>query len=742
MKRSSICCAILAALSALQSFQLCAEQPQTSSTKEETEVVTVYGHKMTFNNRDIVGSISSINQEAIERAQEAELTNILKKIPGVSMTGSVAPLSSLPSIRGLDGERIHISVDNVKRKVETDGGSNIAAINSLGIDPTQIKQIQVLRGADSLTVGSGAIGGSLRLVTKDAADYLTEGENFGSRLQVLHQSVSDSNQYTVSVFGITDDTDTVLHVNKVSFSDVDVVGAPDVDETPDVAKLNKIKNDSERVNLSLKNTWYLSDTDVLKSKIDWSETESLDQPFRQRQSYASRFPMLSEDYRNDFVELSSTYSYMPASPFIDLDIQLTYSDKDYEKETKGYYTSRGNQIDMSNSNEGSNTIKSLRVANLSEFDMPVEHKLAVEFSYLSEEFEQSAIAKGESSTFYGLSKANNLSLSIIDHISLMQDKLLIIAGLRYDSYERSSNVFLDYDKNDNGELSNELGLTFRATENINFYLKYAEAFRAPSVQELYKKDEWRCHIGGKICYQEPQPDLKPETSENIESGIGYFIDDIAWADKFSVKAMYFDNDITNFIRNVPFMYYIDENGNKQQGSPGPNPSNGVPVATHRDYSAKNIGRLQSRGVEVELNYTYGAFDAYVGYSEMKMDATGVPNFFLGKVEQEKQPYVDAPADKTTVNLNYQVIDSINAGVQYINYSKQKRLPKNYLKYGYGTDAADVFNLNVRYINNNGLAVRVGVDNVTGERYVRAPASEANDPAELGRNYKVTISYQF
>lgn len=75
-------------------------------------------------------------------------------------------------IRGLYGERIHISVDNVKRKTESDGTSNIASINSLGVDPAQLKQVQVLRGADSLTVGSGAIGGSIRLVTKDASDYL------------------------------------------------------------------------------------------------------------------------------------------------------------------------------------------------------------------------------------------------------------------------------------------------------------------------------------------------------------------------------------------------------------------------------------------------------------------------------------------------------------------------------------------------------------------------------------------
>ena len=750
MKLSPLSGAIAIALVSSVTMKAWADSSERSATnkKDDKEVITVYGHKMQFDNRDIVGSVSSLSQEAIERNQEAELSNILKKLPGVNMTGSVAPLSSLPSIRGLDGERIHISVDNIKRKVETDGGSNIAAINSLGIDPTQVKQVQVLRGADSLTVGSGAIGGSLRLVTKDASDYLAEGEHLGARLQLLHQSVSDSNQFTFSAFGLTESTDTVFHANKVSFSDVDVVGVKpqdETEETSDVEKLNKIKNDSSRTNLTVKNTWYLDTKQMLKTKIDWSETESLDQPFRQSASYAIRYPTLAENYTNDFIELSSTYSYMSDSPYLDLDIQLAYSDKDYEKETVGYYTSRGNDIDMSNLDKGANTIKSIRVANLAEFSSVIEHKLAFEFSYLEEEFEQSEFSDGETTTFYGLSEASNLSISVIDQMSLFEDKLLLIGGLRYDSYERSNNVFNDYQDNDNGELSNELGATFRITENINLYLKYAEAFRAPSVQELYKKDEWRCHIGGKICYQEPQPDLKPETSENMEAGFGYFIEDVSWADSLSFKAIYFDNEITDFIQNVPFMYYIDENGNKQLGSPGPKPANGIPVATHRDYSAKNIGKLESRGVEAEISYSLGPWDAYIGYSAMKMDATGVPNFFLGKVEQEKQPYTDAPADKITVNVNYQIMEDINAGIQYIGYKEQKRLSEDYLDYGFGTESAKVYNINFNYVGSDaldGLSVRLGVDNVTDERYVRAPASEASDPAELGRNYKLTLSYQF
>jgi outer membrane receptor protein involved in Fe transport len=57
----------------------------------------------------------------------------------------------------------------------------------------------------------------------------------------------------------------------------------------------------------------------------------------------------------------------------------------------------------------------------------------------------------------------------------------------------------------------------------------------------------------------------------------------------------------------------------------------------------------------------------------------------------------------------------------------------------------VYNLNASYSASDtieGFTVNVGIDNLTNERYLRAPASESSDPSELGRSYKVTIGYQF
>ena len=87
----------------------------------------------------------------------------------------------------------------------------------------------------------------------------------------------------------------------------------------------------------------------------------------------------------------------------------------------------------------------------------------------------------------------------------------------------------------------------------------------------------------------------------------------------------------------------------------------------------------------------------------------------------------------------------NIGAQILAYAEQKRLPEASLKRGFGTDSYQVYNLNTSYYGSGslaGLGVVFGIDNLTDERYLRAPASASQDAAELGRNYKLTLSYQF
>lgn len=81
-------------------------------------------------------------------------------------------------------------------------------------------------------------------------------------------------------------------------------------------------------------------------------------------------------------------------------------------------------------------------------------------------------------------------------------------------------------------------------------------------------------------------------------------------------------------------------------------------ATHRDYSSKNIGMLYSSGIEAELTYQYNSLDLFANYSKVKMDVEGMLNFYLGTIEDIRQPYNSAPQDKINLGISWQLISAL------------------------------------------------------------------------------------
>lgn len=102
------------------------------------------------------------------------------------------------------------------------------------------------------------------------------------------------------------------------------------------------------------------------------------------------------------------------------------------------------------------------------------------------------------------------------------DLLEMTAGFRYDQHEVYSGVF-----------SPRLGLVVKPLKDTHLKLLYGEAFRAPTIDELYHSVTtlW----GGN-------PDLEPENIQTIEAALEY-----SWKDKLSTRLNYFYNNITDLV---------------------------------------------------------------------------------------------------------------------------------------------------------------------------------------------------
>ncbi|MBS0855790.1 ligand-gated channel protein [Tatumella sp. JGM16] len=138
--------------------------PVADAADKETLVVTATGFEQKI--QDAPASISVISKQQIEDKAYRDITDALKDVPGVVVTGGGS--SSDISIRGMSSQYTLFLVDG--RRVSTRGtrpNSDNAGIEQGWLPPLEsIERIEVIRGPMSSLYGSDAMGGVINVITK------------------------------------------------------------------------------------------------------------------------------------------------------------------------------------------------------------------------------------------------------------------------------------------------------------------------------------------------------------------------------------------------------------------------------------------------------------------------------------------------------------------------------------------------------------------------------------------------
>ena len=157
--RSSICLAAAAASSA--AFADEASTAHAIAADGDSIIVTATRAPLALD--EVPASIAVLDKEAIDRAQDIGVTELLLRTPGISIArnGGYGTSTSL-RIRGAESEHSVVVIDGVKLNdpSSTGGGFNFANLLAGDID-----RIEVLRGPQSILWGSQAIGGVVNIVT-------------------------------------------------------------------------------------------------------------------------------------------------------------------------------------------------------------------------------------------------------------------------------------------------------------------------------------------------------------------------------------------------------------------------------------------------------------------------------------------------------------------------------------------------------------------------------------------------
>lgn len=109
----------------------------------------------------------------------------------------------------------------------------------------------------------------------------------------------------------------------------------------------------------------------------------------------------------------------------------------------------------------------------------------------------------------------NPAAFLLAKVKLLDEKLVLSAGVRYDQYEVEDD---DGKSIDDSNWTPSLGVTYKIIQGLNLRANYAEAFRMPTADELFTYADYTA-IGFGIW--SGNPNLVPEQSKTYEIGVDF-----------------------------------------------------------------------------------------------------------------------------------------------------------------------------------------------------------------------------
>ena len=162
-----------------------AGEASSGRTIRELDRVVVVASKVAEPAAQVVGTVSELDRESIERRQVQTIADLVRYEPGVDALGDAARFGWQGfSIRGLDGNRVGMEIDGVPVAEAFAVGQFSAAGRDL-LDIEAVQRVEILRGPASTLYGSDALAGIVAWRTRDPHDLLARGEGekyLGGRL--------------------------------------------------------------------------------------------------------------------------------------------------------------------------------------------------------------------------------------------------------------------------------------------------------------------------------------------------------------------------------------------------------------------------------------------------------------------------------------------------------------------------------------------------------------------------------
>ena len=723
MKKSALALAIATSFITLPNVYA----EELADNVEDLEVIVVSASRTEKQLKDVAGSISVITSADLEKQVISDMSQLFKYDPSVVVTGSVGGAQNF-IVRGMGGDRVLMIKDGMRMN-EGYGANGLNDIVGRGfIETDTLKQVEVAKGAASSLYGSDALAGIVVFITKDASDYLDDGEQFAGNVKLGYNSDGEQGNIGATFALAKGSFEHLLSVNVRDGEEqqnyYNTKPMLDIASTSVLFKSKLTLNGHDSLNFI---------ADIWQQDVDGLAANGLLTFFRNLPGYDIKKENSSGEKDNQSFQLQ--YHNESGSIFYDVANVSVYSNSTEQKDVE--YA----QIDI-NANFGfplvelrdmwktavyeQETIGLLSNASIQFNNMhTLGYGLDVEKSTSTRTVDKLYAVAGTPKNGYPQSTEKfpetevfRAGAFINDEISLLEGKLLVTPGARFDTFEmdpkgatkEDGSTYKSYDES---QVSVNLGVLYKFSDMAVVFAQYGQGFKVPAYDLAYI-DHDNSLYGYKILPADD--DLAPEESDSIELGLRGQQGD------FIYNAAVFYSQYDNFLETAVV-------GTEKYTSPYTGNESEIVL-----YQYKNIDAVTIEGAELGLEYLVGdnmSIYLNAAYQDGTDDETGEYIQSISPLSGNIGVNYDSDKWSTELIVNWaDKMAKVNDGNAEVA--------------GYGR-VDWLFNMDIT----DDLKINLSVTNILDKEYVQysnvaghAQDSSLDFSTESGREFAATVKYSF
>ncbi len=496
-KYSRAACMALLLSMALPFPAMAAEAEERSGDVHKLQPVIVTATRSEHDIQEVPLAVSIVTGEDISRNPNTNIADLLSNVPGVQLGGVNVAGDRRVLIRGQAAGATLILINGVRQpEIRNTAGAGFT------ISTHDIERIEVIKGPASVLYGSDAVGGVVNIITKKGGD-----KPVGAKVGVVYDSSVDSWEPSASLFGNYKGFNYRLLADGVNADDRKV-GRRGDDES-DILFNSNFRQRDYRGQLGYE--WEKGSVSFIAERFEgkYNYTPLMDNPNGDgtdipappnKRATISEVP---KDDRNSYTlnlhlkDISKNFVNFRATGYLqDLDKGF-----DYYNYTTGIYS-------------GKHTYEHEAFGGMLQTDWLLfdDHFVSVGLDYdnITMTKRDYLAAGNQQSEGY-----NRVLAAFIQDEWTIIDGLTLTAGLRQtwndSALTKDTKTPSNEDDSSDSKLVGSVGLVYTGFEGIALRALFSQGYKLPTLTDMY--------VGSAVI--EPNPDLKPEKSDNYEIGVRY-----------------------------------------------------------------------------------------------------------------------------------------------------------------------------------------------------------------------------